>query len=268
MCCRKGILLWQPIAKQKAGICLSENRKCTSNKKSGFFAAWLLVSFQSCACVRFEKQHAWCLLLGQNMHALLVRLRLWMHDQLSRGALMVMSPMCYMASMWFFKHLVWYCDILVGSTYSGFATWMDEDYIGRVMALSFAIWLLNLNHDSALDKFTCMQVARMSRRTHAFLISIRTTRRALMHYQRTWRLNGYSRWYAGWTKKSACYGCWVVRCGFWEWIGLWYVNPCMYTPKKISIYMHEFLNHNLDTNTRTHFFSPYETSIKNWTEQK
>ena len=55
MCCRKGILLWQPIAKQKAGICLSENQKCTSNKKSGFFAAWLLVSFQSCACVRFEK---------------------------------------------------------------------------------------------------------------------------------------------------------------------------------------------------------------------
>lgn len=202
------------------------------------------------------------------MHALLVRLRLWMHDQQSRGALMVMSPMCYMASMWFFKHLVWYCDILVGSTYSGFATWMDEDYVGRVMALSFAIWLLNLNHDSALDKFTCMQVARMSRRTHAFLISIRTTRRALMHYQRTWRLNGYSRWYAGWTKKVHVMDVGGSGVGFGN--GSVYdmlIHACIH-PKRFRYICMSFWTTTW-TQTLVHlFFSPYETSIKNWTEQK
>lgn len=65
---------------------------------------------------------------------------LWMVDQLARGTLMVMSPRT-------------------------FATWRDEDYIGRV--------------------------ARMSRRCHSWTICIGTMRRALMHYKRKWHKEGW-----------------------------------------------------------------------------
>ena len=84
-----------------------------------------------------------------------------MSDQIHRGASMVMSLAM--------------CD--VRWCFPGFGTWQDEDFIGRA-------WRL-YEYEFCLRAGT--KVSRMSRRCHAFLICIRTMRRALMHYRRQWR---------------------------------------------------------------------------------
>lgn len=75
-----------------------------------------------------------------------------MVDQLERGAQMVMSPMRCLV-----KYICQTCcqtfAVYLGlkllhavCVYSGYSTWMDEDYIGRVCSLAF-LWFDFHCHD-------------------------------------------------------------------------------------------------------------------------
>ena len=56
-----------------------------------------------------------------------------MQDQLDRGAHFIMSPRCYLVECCSFYQIIWHVWC------RGFATWQDEDFIGRVT------WLLQIS---------------------------------------------------------------------------------------------------------------------------
>ena len=137
------------------------------------------------------------------------QLRLWMCDQLQRpGAIMIMSPMCCMAGLvGVFMYLCHAEAAFVTTTKvsphgwtktsSGVCAsycmhffihvtmhaWQGPRVVQKIYACT--CWFTHACVD--LDHAWNPKVSRMSRRCHAFLISIRTTRRALMHYRRVWR---------------------------------------------------------------------------------